>query len=154
MKKAIITALSSTSYKFMRRSGLFRLVSFDFAIDSDLKLYLSGVSSSPQLYNTYPEIWKFHEDMLHDMFEIVQVLLRGRLSRIRDFMTRFVRDKLLKGVQYDLSKTKFSFRRANRDIFEGKFNIPKNNPWEPLIDMNKRGDAAFFDIIPAQCTKG
>ena len=124
----------------------------DFMIDDNLKVWFIEANSGPQIFDNYAEAWAQNERMIAGSIDIVHSLLKSRLTRVRTFMNSFTRDYLIPQKPFDLKEKQNEFRRLNEDRIDDEFMYKKEgNGWEPVVDLNKPSNEAYFGIIKPGC---
>lgn len=132
----------------------FRIMGFDFMLDTDFKLWFIEGNYAPQLFDdspVIPEIWAHNEKMLTDKFDIIHALLRSRVNRIRTFMLEFVRDYMIPKKPYNLAQKRAEYFELSKDKFDPQFPISEDNSWSPVIDLTKPLKEAYFGHIEPEC---
>lgn len=138
------------SKDWMKGSGLFRLTGFDFMLDETGKLWFIEANARPAI-NEDPTLQNFTISKIGDMMDIVNALLKSRISRIQKFIKEFTRKHIIQKLPFDKKALKKQFLEINKDKFEPEFPIRKGNSWEPIIDESLSGADAYFGIIPEHC---
>lgn len=118
------------------RSGTFRIMGFDFMLDTDMNLWFIEANKNPQMTQIEPHRRDFTQIMIRDALEIEFTYLRSRVKRLRAFVQRAAEEYREKKEGWDKEALVRMFREANKEKLEREFEIQKENVWDKMIDLS------------------
>lgn len=150
-QEAFIHTVRMSAHAFWNQSNVYEMFGLDFMLDDELNLWFIECNSSPQLIGTNDQKTKFLVKMLEDLFEIQYGLYRSRMQRILKLINRISRESADNGA-VDYSQWRNEYAEAARNRFEDEYKISKDNSFKLIMDMNRKGKAAFFGHLDDECT--
>ena len=134
------------------RSGIFRLMGFDFMMDQNLDLWFIEANPAPQLDQILTERSNFMRKMLRDASEILYALLRSRMLRVRRFIIEFLDEHVIPNNYFDLEKIQKRFKKVNRDGFEPEFIISPENEFSKVMDLSLgENNEGYMGLLDDSC---
>jgi len=149
--EAFIHTVRMSAHAFWNQSNVYEMYGLDFMLDEDLNLWFIECNSSPQLIGTNEYKTKFLTKMLEDLFEIQYALYRSRMQRILNLIKE-INKKSAKDGATDYAQWRDDYAEAARNRIDPDYEISKDNSFKLIMDMNKKGKAAFFGHLDDECT--
>jgi len=156
-KKAMIHLIRASQKNFIKRSTVFELFGVDFMLDDQLNLWFTEANAMPGLSEKNEILSKFEGQMLRDEFDIIFRLLRSRMKRIFNYVSRVIargdavrigEDKVeIKDLQAHIEE----FREISKNRFEPEYEPLADSTFTKIIDENYSGTQRYSGLLSEEC---
>ena len=158
LKEIMVHSLRMTQHAFLKRSQSFELFGCDFVLDTNLKVWLIEINTTPSLDAPSLDREKILVKMLEDMFDLMYRYLRSRMKRVIKYINNLTKDAEKKDFFPEddrISKKyyttlKAEFDNLNKNYLDPEF-ITSNTGFEEIVNENLVGTPRYSDILKKEC---
>lgn len=129
-------------------SGVFEIVSADFLIDNDLKLWFTGFQTNPSYIWAGESSSRFYEMIIKESISIEIKIRNERLALIRKCMAEIhqnISDSKTSELNQDFAK------KLKEDIRARGMTMQELNKFELIFDDNLEGNLKAMNKLPSTC---
>jgi len=156
-KKALVHLIRASQKNFLQRSTVFELYGVDFMLDDQLNLWFIEANAMPGLSKKNELLSNFEGTMLRDEFDIIFRLLRSRMKRIFNYVTKIISrgeavrvgdDKVeIKDLQAKIEE----FKQVSRNHFEPEYEPLADSTFIKIVDENYSGTQRYSGLLSEEC---